>query len=605
MGKKSPDKEPDYTKERAAFAKSELANRQKQADAYNTKVNSYNSTLGNLNSQLSALGDSMRNLTIKDDEKWGGLLSSLSNYEKQFNNLQAGLGSASSKPTFNSMVQSAYGPVEVGLPNLVDQNTTLANTFSSQIGNLRTMLEGLQSKRKAEEERIDSFSSSLASSLSGLGSQISGYKIADKAGIDTAKARLAELRSSLTGFNSSILGEYKPYAVKSYQDQIKAYDAQLSALLAQRAAEEGRIRNYETDLNTGYDALNSRFGALTIADLAGIEQLQRDIDNRQTAAARFSSALNFDLNDELGQYSDLETRLGELRSKREAEALRVKNAEDNARTGIGNIMMQLSNADIYNAGMLNQLGGAIDQGLNDINSFSSVLGANFAPVLGQIDQAKAQLQQLRERRNAALSGYGTKAEQLLAKIGGLDLANESGINSSLAEAQQLAQALGQFTGNDVTSFRDKINAAIAAANGRLGDLSTERNSIEAAARSMLNNARSSQFATVSDIDALAAQLAGISTRQANFNATQATDEIDAITALIAGERNRIKADEAAALARQQKEQEAYQKFAGFGPQYSGFGSYAYNANPWFGGGGRAVSSDLPSSFARQLNVVYA
>lgn len=605
MGKKTPDPEPDYTKERAAFAKSELANRQKQADAYNAKVNSYNSGLGGLNAQLSALGDSMRSLTIKDDEKWGSLLSNLSNYEKQFNGLQAGLGSASSKPTYTSMVQSAYGPVEVGMPNLVDQNTSLAGTFSSQIGSLRSMIEGLQAKRKAEEERIDSFAGNLSSALSGLGSQIGGYKIADKAGIDAARSRLAELSSGISGFNSSILDEYKPQAIKSYQSQIAGYNSQLNALLNARTAEENRIKSYERDLNTGYDALNGRFGALTIADLAGIDQMQRDIDARQAAASRFSSTLGFDLNDELGQYSDLETRLGELRSKRETELQRVKNSETAAQQGIAAILGQLGNADIYNAGMLNQLASAIDQGSNDVNNFSSVLGGNFTKVRGDIDTARAQLQQLRERRSAALSGYGTKADQLIAKLQGLDLANESGLNNGLSEAQLLAQQLGQFTGSDVGTYRDKINAAIAAANGRLGDLSTERGSIESAARSLLNTARSSQYATYSDIDALAAKLAGISDRQANFNATQATDEIDAITALIAGERNRIKTDEAAALARQKEEQAAFQKFNGFGPQYNGFGSYVQSWSPWFGGGGRNVSSDLPSSFARQLNVVYA
>lgn len=607
MGKKSPPQQPDYTSERAAFAQSESANRQNQANAYNAAVNSYNSGLSDLSSQLSSLGNSFQNYSIVDDEKWGADLNNLSNLEKQFNLLQSNLGSASSKPNFSSMVQSAYGPVEVGIPNLVDQNTTLANSFSSQLGTLRSQLAGLQSQRKAEEARIDSFANGLSSQLASLGSNINGYGIADIAGINAAKSQLAEVGAGLSGFSSSILSEYKPNALSTYQTQVASLGDQLNSILAQRSAEEERIRGYEANLNSTYDNLAQQFSGLTIADIAGIEQLQREIDAQQLGAGRFTSQLGFNFNDELTPYSDLEARLGSLRAEREAELNRVKTAESQAQQGIMSILSQLGSTDIYNRGQLNQIDLALDQGLNDINGFSSVLGGNFSGVLSQIEQARAQLTALEEQRANALSGFGTNANALASKIAGYDLANENGLRSGLTEAQQLAAQLSQFTGTDVGQYRSQVEAAIAAANGRLSDLSTERGNIENAARQLLTGARSSQFTSTTALDELAAQLGQITDRQTNYNAVQAQDEVDAITALIGGERTRLKADADAAAAAQQAEQEAYQKYlASLGNPGLGFGSYIPSASPWLSGSAyRYRPGDLPSSFARQLQVVYA
>jgi len=605
MGKKSPPPEPDYTNERAAFATSELARRQTQADAYNKAINSYNADLSSLNSQLNELGSTLSGYSIVDDEHFGGATSKIASLEDRLAGLQSNLGVSAAKPNWTSMVQSAYGPVEVGMPSLVEKNTGLANSFSAKLGELGTMIAGLRDERAAEEKRIDTFSSGLAGTLAGLTSQADQFTISDKGGITSSLGQLADLDSQLTTFSSPILSEYRSGDVGRYQTQIDALQTSLNDILGQRATEEQRIRDFEGTLNANFDVLNDRFGNLTISDLAGIEALQRDIDARQLGATRFSSVLPTTFNDELSAYADLEARLGSLVSERDAELARVATAEQEARSGASSLMAQLASSDIYSGSLLGQIENAINEGRSDIAGFSSALGGDFAGVLGQLDQADAQLAALRAARQDQLSGFGTDASSLMDKIGSADLADESRLRSNLNAAQQLSARLGQYSGTDVLDYRNQIRDAVDAAQGRLDELGTVRSGIEGDARRLLSQARTTDYTSADMLDALAAELSGVSDQQANYGATQAVDEIDAIAAVIANERARLKADEEAALARQEEEQAAFAGFNGFGRPPTGFSALMTQYAPWFNADLYRSSSALPSSFARQLAVQYA
>jgi hypothetical protein len=603
MSKKGPDPEPDYTAERAAYGQSTLADRQNQANKYNAAINQYNTGLADLNSKAGSLGDQIRGLSIVDDEQFGTMQSNLRALENQFNATQGGLGEYSSAPDWASTVNSPYGAVDVGKPSLTKKNTQLANGFSSQIGELKSVLTGLQDQRTAEERRIDEALSGFGSSLSGLGNTVGDLGIGDQGGITTSKAELARLQSALQNFNSPIADEYRVDTRTGYGSQLEGYMAQLADVESRRAQEQTRIDEYRAGLNSTFDQLNSGFGGLTIADESGIEALQRQIDAQQLNAGRFSSELNPSFAKTLGLYDDLESRLGGLRSDRMAEQQRIEQAQQQASQGVNNILSQLGSTDIYNGGGLNSLDLAIQQGRNDMSGFSSVLDFDFSQPTAQLQDAEAQLANLRAQRAQSLSQYDTDANALEQQLLGYDLSNETGLRQGLTKAQQMMAEMMRYTGTDVSPYRQQVQETLDIGQNRLNELGAERGNIENAARQLLTGARSREFSSMDALDQLAQELAGISTRQTNYGAVQAQDEIDAITSLISGERNRIRTDEEAALARQQEEAAAFQNQ--WGSPMGGYGSAMAAFAPWMSAQQRRAASQLPSSFARQLQVMYA
>jgi hypothetical protein len=591
MGSKTPPKEPDYTKERAAYAQSEYARRQQQAAKYNTAIQNYNSRLANLNSLGGTLSTGLKGLKLTDDELFGSWDTKINDLQGRFNNLQASRVGSLDMPSWSSVVSSPYGSVEVGIPKLYSRNDNLALQLESGIGSARTALEDLRSRRTAEEKRIDDYNSQLESYYSGVDSGLGGLTIADLDGINTSRRSLSEMLAQVKGFSSAILSDYKPTLAQTWESRITGANSKLDQLMQQRKAEEDRIRNYEMGLNSAYDGFSSRFGALTIADEAGMKALQDEIDARQLEAGRFSSLLDYDLSQELSPLDSLEGKLGGLMAKREQELSRIEQAKEQARMGIGSIQSMLGNADIYNLGTLNQIQSAIDEGQMDLSGFSSVLPFDFGAANADLSTAEGRLQQLMAQREAALAGYVTKAGDLTSRINGLDLTNESGISSGISDAQALLAQLGRFTGNDINDVRTQVENALAAGDTKMKQLVAERGGIENAARALLTSAKTTGYTSGSQLDALAQQLNELTGRQTSYGAYQALDEIDAIAALIASERERIAAEQKAA-------QEATQTGG------RGYGSYYAGQAPWMIGGGRYFPGQLPSSFARQLQAVY-
>lgn len=590
MGAKTPPKEPDYTKENAAYAKSAYADRQAEAEKYNTAVQNYNQRLSNLNGLGGSLTAGLKGLKLTDDELFGSWDTQINDLQNRFNQLQASRVGTLSVPTWSSVVQSPYGAVEVGIPKLMSRNDNLAMQLESALSGARSSLDSLRQRRTAEEKRIDDYNSQLESYYSGVNGGIGNLTIADLAGINSNRSSLNEMLSQVKGFSSEILGDYRPTLANSWESRIGQSQGMLDQLMAQREAEQGRIAAYEGGLNSAYDQFKNRFGSLTIADEAQMKALQNEIDARQLDAGRFSSLLDFDFSQELSPFSDLEGRLSTLRGEREAELARVKGAQDQARYGMNNIRSMLNNADIYNLDTLNSLQSAIDQGQEDISGFSSLLPFDFGTIGSDLDTAEGRLGELMQARQAALSSFSGRAGELTSLINGLDLANESGMNNGLSDVNALLSELSRFSGNDLRDVRSQVEAAQAAGQGRLRALSTERSNIENTARSMLTEGRTTGYTSASQLDALAERLKQLTGRQTSYGATQALDEIDSIASLISSERQRL-TDEAAAAA------------AAVQTGGSGYSSLYAGQAPWMYGS-RYYPGQLPSSFARQLAAVY-
>lgn len=596
MGKYSEPKEKDYSKDKAGFAAQELARRKAEAAKYNASVSNYNTSMNNISKELSTLGNSMSKMTIKDDELWQKQLRQMSALEGRFN----GLSAPNAAPSWGSTVNSPYGAVDVAIPTLASINTQLGGGFSSKLSSLRDLISGLQADRKTEEGRIQSYASELQTKLAGFGSQLDGYTIADLDGLNSTRSGLAELMGAVKAFRSPILSEYQPPIYKNFDNRYATLTGRLNKIFDQRKAEESRISGYESDLNSGYDNLNSMFSGLGIADIRDMESLQKLIDGRQLNASRFSSQLDFDLSDELSSYDDLESRLGGLMSDRKNELSRIEDAQRGAKNGIMSILQQLGGAGIYDLGALNDIGRQLDQGASDISNFKSDLDFDFSDVLGQVGDARSQLAGLMTQRNSEMSRLSGQGTTLLNQINGYDLSDEASLMAALEQAEGLQDQFGQFTGGNNVEAQNQLRDVVTAARGRLNSLGQERSTIEREARQLLNNSRAKGFGSTADVDNLAAQLAALTGRQVNFGADQALDEIDSIASLISSGRDRLTAEAKSAEERAAAERQSFLASSGQG----GFGGYVSALAPWLNGGS-GYGYGLPSSFARQLNVVYA
>ena len=304
----------------AQYATAESAKRQGLAADYNTAVTGYNNQLKDYASQVGNLGGSLSGLTIRDDEKFGDL-------SKQIANLTQTIGSSSfntARPDFNSTVMSPYGAVQVDAPSLTNVDDALKNNTLAQLREYQNTLASLQQQRKAEEDRINTFSASLMSGLNDASSRLGGLSIADKGQLDELRRQLDSVNSQMSGFSSSILDEVMPSGFANANSLLSTNRATLNDLLAQRTAEEKRVADYRTGLEGSFDQFNSSLGGLTIKDLAGIDALQKQIDAAQLDASRFSSVLGSDFSQPLYRIQDLENQLGTLRNQHGASVLELE-----------------------------------------------------------------------------------------------------------------------------------------------------------------------------------------------------------------------------------------------------------------------------------------
>lgn len=600
MPKKSPPP-PDYTAQKAQFAATTSADRQKQATDYNTQVSDYNSSLANILSEAQSLNTGSRQYGIIHDEQFAPTRQRVDSLSAQLNALAAPTALA-----FGSTAESPWGPVSVENPTLNPVNSKLSAQIQGLLQGTTSQIDNLATQRTAEERRIQEALNSGRAGLSSFQNSLGVADIGNKAGLEALRTNFFDMENKANSFSSDILSEYGTDDFTALRNQLGQSRTQLDDLFGRRTAELNNVRQYEQGLNNMYDTLSSSVSSLGIGDISQMDAYEQQLRNKITEANRFSAPVEFDLSQELPGLQGLLGEIGNKRSQRQAELDRISAFQERESNDAFNLLSQANSANYYNGSSIAQLQQELAKNRRDLSGFSSVLDSDFGNANSQLSEAEALIQQLGNQRNDALTGFNTKAQAAIDKLNGYDLSDESGLRSGMNEAQALMAEMSRFTGNDIDPYRQQVQEAVNLGNKRLGDLSSERQAIEAQARNLLNTSRSNQYSSFSQLDSLAEQLAAISTRQTNFNAVGASDEIDAINALIGGERNRIQSDLDAAEAARLQELEATQSY--WGPQgnnmrFSGMGGQM----PWLTDAQRRSiqNQSLPSSFARQLQILYA
>ena len=543
---KPPPPPPDYTKEKAAFAESEFANRKKQADAYNQAVNTFNQSLAGYRPQIDEFGQTVGGLGIADYTDGGRQYTTgLSNLRRGV----SGLNFARAKPSFESTVNSPWGAVSVGTPTLQNANESLRSQMMSDISGIGSQLSGLASERRAEEGRVRGFRSGLLGELSGLSDRIGTAGIGDERGINQLGSELSGLSSRLSSFESPIASQLYGSGDQTFptiQGSLAGARSGIEGLRTRRADELNRISDFRTAQQGQYDALRERFNPFTMADESGINELLRDVDAQRLNIERFESPISTDFGRTSARLTDLYGDAQGLLSDRRRELDRISEAERLARSGARAIRGEAQGANIYSAAGLNALEDAIGDVREQTSGFSSVLPFNFGPATQNVTEAETRLAALREQRGGALDDLLARAGTASGGIADIPLQDEAAIRERLSSLGGIGTDLAPFSGGRVGEVQAQIDASRGILDNRLAELQTRRGEIETEAQTLLEQIGADSFTDLASIEARLDDLGLVQEKQQLFAAKQALDEIAQIEQSLNQERQRLEADREAA-----------------------------------------------------------
>jgi predicted nucleic acid-binding Zn-ribbon protein len=544
---------PDYTSEKASYAATENQKRKAQADAYNASAKAFSDKLSGTVSQARNLKNSYGGYTIKD-------YNNFSNAEKEVNSL---LGSLSSmnfsdvRPNYESVVQSPYGAVSVDTPSLMSVDYSDRDAAQSELRSLLGQFNNLRNDYRGEEDKIRQSGQKLSSGIAGLKSGLSRASIADLNALNEYQRQLDQYKAEVGSFYSPIadITTIDDTYLNQANSEFGGLEASLKDLFSKRTAEEERIKAYEKGILEQADKFNADLGGYTIADEDKINALQKSIDDYQRQAGRFSSLLNFDLTDELGNLQGVEDSLGALTSKREAELKRIKDAQDKYFLTANDIARAARTSSIYDQGYIDDIRENASQLRDEIGRFSSVLPADFARVLSQIDAADSATSSLESRRNAALDRIQSRFDSAIAGAGDIAGYDEAALRDRLYRLGNIDTELSRFAGGRADDIATQIASGVEQIDTRLRDLSTRRSQLEQQAQKLLATVQSASYTTGDQAAAGISEAEKLKSEIDLYNAQQAIDEISSIMERLNAEKSRLANDASAVAARQQAEQD--------------------------------------------------
>lgn len=357
--------------------------------------------------------------------------------------------------TFNTALggfQSTYDNLSSALSganisNLYDDPTTDANenifdVYSPQISDLATALSGLDTDI---EKPI--FESSVGSEYGPIGitniPELSKFSTTD---YDTLSSNISSLANTL--------------------DQLKA----------DRAAEEQRITDFGQSLNQGLGGMGVTLGQLGIADLASMNQLEKQLSDLNLQKQGFSSDImgqfmpggfsNFQ-----NQYDTLTAGLADLKGKRQTELDRISTFGDTLYTDIDSYFDRLDNLGIADEAGIESLIDDIEDRQRQAGRFSSELGFNFGNQLGELGDVLGDVKDLQSERVAELARLENAKANFLSQAGNVEQAAEGGNMFSAAILDSIDDQIRDLK-NEIAGFSSELPFDFSGATGAITDAET-------------------------------------------------------------------------------------------------------------------------------------
>ena len=555
----NPPPPPDYTEEKAAIRKETEARYAKDAAKWNSAVDQYNTTLSGYGNSYNDLSRQIGGLSIGsfyDDPNTTENENPYETLRNKLNQTKTGLSGLSlniEKPNFSSTINSEYGPVTItNIPTLRAVQTGKYETLLNGLGESDSTLSSLYKDRKAEEQRIKSFSSGLLGGLAPLSTSAKNLTIADISRVGDIESQLANARAQRQGFSSDILGQVMPNGFADFDTQATSLADALSGIRSQRSAEEKRIKDYEAGLFSQADALTGRLGGLGIGDIDQLNAIQEELNTAMSGAGRFSSLLGYDLSQELGSagLGGAQTRLNKLLNERSAEEQRINTATADFKSRARGLESLAGGLSQYNLSNLQDTQREIEDLRAEITGFKSKLPFDFSSTsMADLGDAEAALTSLLGKRTAALADIQGRATDPLAGIGDIALSDEAALTQRRTDINKLMNELAMYSGG-TDDLKAALTGGVTSVDTRLGELKTKRATLETEAKALLerlNNATYYNSAGLTDDQAAVEQMRD---QIKLYNAQQALDELTALEGRIGGERSRLSADEGAAAERE-------------------------------------------------------
>ena len=584
-GSKPPEPK-DYTKEKAAIREQTEKQYATLAGEWNKAVDQYNTALGGFGNTYTDLSREVGGLDIGsfyDDPRTAVNENPYEGLRNRLNKTRTGLSGLSlniEKPNFSSTVNSEYGPITISnIPTLKAVQTGKYDTLLSGLGESTSALEGLFKDRKAEEQRIKSFSSKLLGGLSPLSSTARGLTIADISRIGDLESQLSGLNAERQGFSSDILSQVMPKGFGDFDTQYGTLTGTLGDLRSARTAEEKRIKDYEASLFAQADALSGRLGGLDIGDIDEINAIRNELNTAMTGAGRFSSLLGFDLSQEIGSagLGGAREKLNALLGERSSEEARIKQATADFKNRARSLETLAGGLSEYNLDNLTGAQREIEDLRNEISGFSSELPFDFSgSSLGDLTDAETAINALLGKRTTALEGLKTRATDPLSTIGDIALSDEAALNTRRADINKLMSELSMYSGG-TDDLKTLLSGGVTSVDNRLGELKTKRADLETQAKTLLERVNNASYYASSGLTEDQAAIQQMRDQIELYNAKQAMDELSALEGRIMGERSRLGADEGAAAERERAAQAAVLASLGASgvPQFANYAA----ANP--------------------------
>ena len=561
MGKSSPapPAPPDYTEEKRQLRLDTEAEYKRQADAYNQAVDDYNTQLSGFSSNIGNTGSTIGGLTMRDlyddpttdadENQYGGLSSALTGYRNQL----AGM-TAPTRPIFDSVIQSEYGPISISnIPTLNDLNTNMMNNLTSQVGQYTDTLNDLRKSRQTEENRIRNFRNALLGDASNYSTTLGQLGIADLGQMNQLERDLNALNTRRNAFSSTILDQLYPSGFGEVDTRYNNLTTGLSDLRADRQTELDRISNFESGILSDVDAYRSRLGDLTIADAELLSALQDDISSRQRQAGRFSSELGFDFSDELGELSEVGRGAASLSRERQAELDRIANTQGQILASARAAEAAAEAGNIYSAAGIDAISDRVRDIRGDISGFSSVLPFDFANADLPLTDAEAALADLTSRRAAALDEIQSGISGATTGMTNAELYDVGAIDDARAALQASQGSLAPFSGGRVGDIQSQITAGLEQVDSRMAELDAARAEIETRAQALLEQVNNASYFATGDLEGNLQSAEALQAEVDLYTAQNALDEITAAMNRLQSEKQRLEVDAENVAAREAQE----------------------------------------------------
>lgn len=356
-----------------------------------------------------------------------------------------------------------------------DYNDQLS-TFSGNIANTSGTIGGMGIGDLYDDPTTDineNQFSSLQNTLSGYNTSLSGLATPDK-----------------PTFSSVIQSEYGPIGITNIPSlnnlnsnmyntltgQVGDLTASLNDLNKQRTAEENRIKSFRNALIGDASNYNTQLGQFGIADLSGMDALDRQLNALDTRRNAFSSSILDQLYPSgFSEYNTsragLSSGLADLRNRRQNELDRISGFESALLGDVDTYRDTLGGLTIADADAITNLQNTIADRQRQAGRFSSELGFNFNDELGELSDVSRGVSNLSRDRQTELDRIQSEQERILGSARSAEQAAESGNIYSATGLDAIDDRIRDLRA-DISGFSSALPSDFGSADSPLTDAET-------------------------------------------------------------------------------------------------------------------------------------